>query len=165
MVFLKILLFILYQVDHNYSMTKPEHQIFTLKVITTSLKSRMTMCKMSPINLFRTFIWKYIITITSGGSRFCDTERGPWEEFREGTPSPKAQAKHSECHWLQAYMWKLVNCPLNYDINNCVYNISVNFDLIHAILLSKVYLVLVSDACLRLDQIPSPYMVSDWIKP
>jgi len=53
-------------------------------------------------------------------------------------------------------MWTRVNCPLNYDVNICVFNISVNFNQIHATLLSIVYLVLASDACLRLDQIPSP---------
>jgi len=61
------------------------------------------------------------------------------------------------------YTWKRENCPLNYDVNICVYNISVNFDQIHATLLSIVYLILASDACLRLDQIPSPHIVSDWI--
>jgi len=72
--------------------------------------------------------------------------------------SPKARAKgfvleRSERHRLQAYVWKRVNCPLNYDVNNCVYNLSKT-DQIHAILLSIVYLVQPSDACLRLDQIP-----------
>jgi len=47
--------------------------------------------------------------------------------------------EHSERLRLQAYMWKLENCPLHYDVNNCVYNISVNFDQIHATLLSIVY--------------------------
>jgi len=42
---------------------------------------------------------------------------------------------------------------------------TVNFDQIHATLLSIVYLVLASEACLRLDQIQSPHLVSDWIKP
>jgi len=37
--------------------------------------------------------WKYMVTITSGGSRLCHTERGHGEGFREGTPSPKARAK------------------------------------------------------------------------
>jgi len=79
-----------------------------------------------------------MITIISGGSKFSDTGGGHREGFREGTPSTKAQTKkfvleHSERHRLQAYMWKRVNCPLNYDVNNCVYNISVNFDQIHAI--------------------------------
>jgi len=68
---------------------------------------------------------------------------------------------HSErCH-LQAYMWQRVNCPLNYDVSNCVYNMSVNFDQIHETLLSVVYLALDSDACFRLDQIPSPHLVLD----
>jgi len=31
-----------------------------------------------------------MITITSGGSRFCDTGRGHREGFRKCTPSPKA---------------------------------------------------------------------------
>jgi len=61
--------------------------------------------------------------------------------------------EHSERHQFQAHMWKRVNCPLNYDVNNCVYSISVNFDQIHATQPSIVYLVLVFDACLRLDQI------------
>jgi len=69
--------------------------------------------------------------------------------------------EHSERLRLQAYMCKRENCPLNYDVNNCVYNISVNFDQIHATSLSIVYLVLASDACLRLDLIPSPHLVSD----
>jgi len=71
--------------------------------------------------------------------------------------------EHSERLRLQAYMWKRENCPLNYDVNNCVYNVSVNFDQIHAALLSIVYLVPASNACLRLDQISSPHLVSDWI--
>jgi len=33
-------------------------------------------------------------------------------------------------------MWKRENCPLNYDVNNYVYDISVNFDQIRATLLS-----------------------------
>jgi len=41
--------------------------------------------------------------------------------------------------------------PLNCDVSVCVYNISLNFDQVHATLLSVVYLVLVSDVCLRLD--------------
>jgi len=69
--------------------------------------------------------------------------------------------EHLERFRLQAYMWKRENCPLNYDVNNYVYNISVNFDQIHATLLSIMYLVLASDACLWLDQIPSPNVVSD----
>jgi len=34
--------------------------------------------------------------------------------------------EHLERHQFQAYMWKRVNCPLNCDVSNCVYNISVN---------------------------------------
>jgi len=46
------------QADHNFSWTKPGHQMCTLKVYTTALKSRMTMCKMSPINPFRNLYLK-----------------------------------------------------------------------------------------------------------
>jgi len=55
--------------------------------------------------------------------------------------------EHSERLRLQVYMWKRENCPLNYDVSNYVYNISVNIDQIHATLLSIVYLVLASNAC------------------
>jgi len=48
--------------------------------------------------------------------------------------------EHSERHQFQAYMWKRVNCPLNFDVNNCVYNLSGNFDQIQATLLSVVLL-------------------------
>jgi len=34
-----------------------------------------------------------MIIITRGGSRLCDTTRGPWGGFSEGTPFPKARAK------------------------------------------------------------------------
>jgi len=47
--------------------------------------------------------------------------------------------EHSERLRLQTYMWKQENCPLNYDVNNCVYNISVNFDQFHATLLSVAF--------------------------
>jgi len=40
--------------------------------------------------------------------------------------------EHLERSRLQAYMWKRENCPLNYDANNYIYNISVNFNQIHA---------------------------------
>jgi len=40
------------QADHNFSWTKPGNQIYTLKVKISALKSRMTTCEMSPINLF-----------------------------------------------------------------------------------------------------------------
>jgi len=59
------------------------------------------------------------------------------------------------------YIWKRENFPVKYDVNNCVYNISVNSNQIRATLLSIVYLELASDTCLRLDQIPSPHLVSD----
>jgi len=58
---------------------------------------------------------------------------------------------------FQAYIYKWVNCPLNYDVSNYVYNVPVNFDQIHSTLLSVVYLKLASNPCLRLDQIPSPH--------
>jgi len=52
------IVFTLDQADHNFTWTTPGHQIFTLKVYMSALKSRMTMCKMSPINLFWTFFLK-----------------------------------------------------------------------------------------------------------
>jgi len=67
--------------------------------------------------------------------------------------------EHSERFRLQAYMQKRENCPLNYDVNNYVYNISVNFDQMHVTLLSIVYLVLASDTCLRLDHPHTWYQI------
>jgi len=78
------------QADHNYfSCTKPGHQIFTLKAYISALKSRMTMWKMSLINFFRNFICKCVITITSGGSRFCNKGMGRGSGNRP-TPSQGA---------------------------------------------------------------------------
>jgi len=51
-------------------------------------------------------------------------------------------------------VWKGVNYPWNCDVSSCAYNIFLNFDQIHATMLSTVYLVLASDVCLRLGQNP-----------
>jgi len=65
-----------------------------------------------------------MITITSGGSRFCGTGRGPWcTRVQGGYTIPEGTSEgvcleHSERHRLQAYMWKRVNCLLNCDVNN-----------------------------------------------
>jgi len=64
------------------------------------------------------------------------------------------------CTCLGAFRTSLVSSlhveaselPFNCDFSNCVYNISVNFDQIHATLFLVLYLALASDAYLMLDQ-------------
>jgi len=76
------------QADHIFSWIKPGHQVFTLKVYISALTSRMTICKMSPINLFRTLFedaWSQSPVVDPGSL----IRRG----VREGTPFSKAQAK------------------------------------------------------------------------
>jgi len=123
----------------------------------------MTMCKMSPINLFLNFFLKIhdhnhqwriqVLWYGEGAMGRCS-----------GRVHPPWRRKRRVC--LGAFRTSLVaslhvkadELPLNYDVNNCVYNISVNFDKIHAILLSMVYFVLASDACLRLGKLLHYYM-------
>jgi len=73
------------QADHNFSWTKPGHQIFTLKVHISALKSKMTLCKMLPINLFRFFELLFENLWSPSPVADPGSEDHAWEGFRKGT--------------------------------------------------------------------------------
>jgi len=66
---------------------------FLHSVYISALKSRKDCAKCQKYIFFELFIWKCMITITRGGSRFRDTGRVPWRRVLEGTPSSKVRVK------------------------------------------------------------------------